>query len=334
MSANNENKVAILVVNGGRDLRQCRWLSLCVGKIIEHTPMSDFHLYIWNNNVEDDFVSQYLTFMPNCSLVQAPPDVRLTHMHADPLQRLYQMARTDGFQYVVTFDSDAHPVSDGWLETLMQALNRGAVVAGVWRDELSRAIPPYVHASCLCTSVDYVERYGLRLDYIASNEDGQLHDTLSSLTETALARDLTVFGLKRSNQRNFHRLMGGVYGEFIYHHGAGSRTGISFWDEKATPESTARNGRIATISAHLLVTDYERYITWLRGGDAGTNFNARMEELASGRLDSFSEIYSAPTANREVLSKNLRVRSTVRWIAGGVRKKLKRCFGRPEGTGH
>lgn len=289
------NQAAILIVNGGRDPVQGHWLSLCVGKIIENTPLDDYHLYVWNNNTNDRFVADYLSFMPNCTLVQAPGDTKLTHVHADPLQRLYERAKTDGARYVVTMDSDAHPLRRGWLRELTQALDSGAVLAGVWRDELRRAIDPYVHASGLCTSVDYLDRYQLRLDFIAPNREGEIHDTLSVLTETARDQHLPMHRLTRSNRRQFHRLMGGIYGDWIYHHGAGSRKRISFWDEQATPESMARNGRIGEIATHLLFTEHQPYMTWLLGGEIDARFAARMEALAAGHLEQFADVPTTPS---------------------------------------
>ncbi len=54
--------------------------------------------------------------------------------------------------------------------------------------------------------------------------------------------------------------MGRLYGDTVYHHGAGSRVAISFWDEKATPESKARNGRVGEIATDLLFTAYDQYM--------------------------------------------------------------------------
>lgn len=238
-------------------------------------------MYVWNNNVEDQFVNDYLRFVPNCKLVVPEPGIELIHVHADPLQRLYEMARSDGCEYVITLDSDAHPLNSAWLPNLIGGLERGAALAGVYRDELSHAIEPYIHASCLATSVSFVEEHGLRYDYIAPNEPGIFHDTLSSFTAAARDSGSALHPLHRSNERNFHRLMGGIYGDLIYHHGAGSRPLVDFWDEAGTNESRLRNRQIGDISAHFLYTDYDRDTTFLMGGDAGA-LSARLHALGEG----------------------------------------------------
>ena len=87
--------------------------------------------------------------------------------------------------------------------------------------------------------------------------------------------------------------MGGMYGDLIYHHGAGSRPLVSFWDEAGTNESRLRNRRIGDISAHFLYTDYNRYVAFLMGGDAG-ELSAWLHALSEGSLDDFADI---PVAN-------------------------------------
>ena len=151
------NRVAILIVNGGKEPKHGKWLKLCLTKIEEFTKQSDYHLYIWNNNVDDAWVGEYTAAFANLTLFTADPDEILSHKHAVPLHRLYEQAREDGCHYIVAMDSDAHPIRSGWLEDLTQALDAGAVLAGVWRDELRGGIRPYVHASCLATTVSFIE---------------------------------------------------------------------------------------------------------------------------------------------------------------------------------
>ena len=283
-------RAAILIVNGGTNPVQGRWLTLCLDRIRAHTPPADYHLYIWNNNIQDTLAGDEAKPGWNCTWVQAPADLVLTHPHADPLQRLYERARADGFHTIVTLDTDAHPIRDGWLALLTEAIDNGAVLAGVWRDELKSAIAPYVHASGLCTTVDYLESHGLRLDRIAPNRNGVIHDTLSCLTETAEAEGLPIFKLRRSNRRQFHRLIGGIYGDCLYHHGAGSRPAVTFWDEASSAGQARRNGATAGIAMQLVFTDYHRYMSWLSGRWVDPDFAARMQMLTAGRFEAFDTV--------------------------------------------
>jgi len=262
----NNIDTAILIVNGGQEPQHGHWISLCIGKILQHTKLGSYQLYIWNNNVDDKFIPDFLKFIPNCTLFQKKETEKFSHFHIGPLQKLYEKARNDGFKYIVTLDSDAHPIKSGWLEALLTAIDAGNVLAGVWRDELQKAIPPYIHPSCLCTSVDYIETHQLRFDYIAPNTSNEIHDSLSVFTENAISKGLSIYPLKRSNIQNIHRLISGIYGDYIYHHGAGSRKNISFWDEKdKTQTQRKKNDQLVKLAANQLFNNYSSYIDWLGG---------------------------------------------------------------------
>ncbi len=281
---------AILVVNGGQEPPEGSWITLCVDKIREHTPAGSYRIYVWNNNTGDPVVARFFAFASDCVLVDRPPDVELIHPHSDPLQRLYEQARADGARVIVAMDSDAHPVRAGWLEHLVDALDGGAVLTGAWRDELSTAIDPYVHASCLATTVDFVEQHQLRFDRLPATVDGRNSDTLSHFTDAAEAAGGEIARLERSNGAEFHRLIGGVYGDAVYHHGAGSRRMIRFWDEPDDEALMRRNARIGRIGAHLLFTGYDGYMSWLRGHETDPGTADAMERLAAGRLDTFEHV--------------------------------------------
>ena len=263
--------VAILIVNGGEDPAAGHWLELCIEKIRAHTRDEPYHLYVWNNNTEDPWVSRYLASAADATLVNREP-MALVRGHAVPgslqhamcLQRLYEAARSDGARFIVTLDTDAHPIRSGWLRHLTSALNQQTVLAGVWRDELAPAIQAYVHPSCLCTTSEFIETHGLRLDDLPT-DDGTRHDTLSCLTEKARQLGLNCHPLRRSNRNQMHRLMGGIYGDLIYHHAAGTRRTITFWGDPRSQELKLWNQNLRDQSTALLFAHYDRYINWLRG---------------------------------------------------------------------
>ena len=59
--------------------------------------------------------------------------------------------------------------------------------------------------------------------------------------------------LFRSNVRNFHPILGGLYGDLLYHHGAGSRRALFWgvpdpsWHEQV--QSTLRDAALTTFPA-------------------------------------------------------------------------------------
>jgi hypothetical protein len=283
---NTNNRVAILIVNGGKDPEQGKWIQLCINKILEHAEWSNYQMYVWNNNVEDLAVVDFLKSIPLVTLVQANPSEKLAHVHVVPIQRLYELVCNDSEKpkYIVTIDSDAHPIQKGWLQQLISSLNDEVVLAGVWRDELKKAIKPYVHPSCLCTTVDFIEKYNIRLDFIAPNTATEIHDALSILTEIAEKNGLKIHKLYRSNKNNFHRLIGGIYGDLIYHHGGGSRGTFGFWDEQKTKELKKKNKEMGRISANLLFDCYDNYINWLQGNIQERDFEIKMTQLEAREI--------------------------------------------------
>ena len=277
-------KVAILVVNGGEDPPYGKWLKFCLNKILENTKYSNYHIYVWNNNTEDIALAMWCDQIDQVSLYQPESNdellsLRDSNIHAASLQRLYERAKQDGATIIVTMDTDAHPCRSGWLQTLLRELGGDTVLVGVWRDELKKAISPYVHASCLCTTTNFIEQNGLRLDCIPPSADGKLYDTLSFFTDRATSVGKRVSPLLRSNKRNFHRLLGGIYGGVIYHHGAGSRSRISFWDEKPTEENVKKNAKIVEETTKLLFEQYQGYIGWLEGKPASITFRSKMQKI-------------------------------------------------------
>ncbi|MCI0575021.1 MAG: hypothetical protein L0332_13295 [Chloroflexi bacterium] len=263
----SSTQVAILIVNGGEEPKYGRWLELALNKLQCHTDGPDYHLYIWNNNVKDSWVEQFAGRFPNLTLTVADPTEKLRHSHAVPLQRLYEQARKDGMEYIVALDSDAHPIRLGWLEALVSSLREGAALSGVWRDEEQAGIRPYIHASCLATTTKFIEENQLRWDFIAPRLDAK-HDTLSSFTDKALELGMPLYKLHRSNRNQLHRVIGGIYGGVIYHHGGGSRLGVQFWDEPRTRKNNRDNTRIRDIAAGLLFKHYDLYMAWLLGDSA------------------------------------------------------------------
>lgn len=274
-----QNHIAVLIVNGGIDPKQGRWLDLCLPKLQASLAARLFHVYIWNNKYADQALRRSLSALSWVTYLEAASYERLTHPHAVPLQRLYTLARDEGAEFIVTLDSDAHPLRQDWLVQLVTALEEGAVLTGVWRDELSNGIAPYVHPSCLATTVDFIEQHNLRFDLLGSNRDTEQHDTLAHFTRAAQSANLPIFPLRRSNVNNFHRLMGGVYGDLIYHHGAGTRQQISFWGESKQTERSHLYEQMRDAAAEYLLTDYERYLGWLQGRQIDVAFERKMQTL-------------------------------------------------------
>lgn len=271
-------KIAILIVNGGYPPKAGSWLELCLQRITNHSTRQDFCIFLWDNNKEQLPIVEILSDKKKLIYLEPHPFENLSHQHAIPLERLWQIARKYKPDYLVTMDTDAFPIKDGWLEVLIANINRTTPLTGIWRDELSKGISPYIHPSCLCIKTTFLDDIPFRFDdLLFQKPHKKVIDTASSLTEWVKKKALNVYPIKRSNSRNFHHLFGGIYGDFLYHHGAGSRINISFWDTPITSKDHfSENDILKEAAAEAIHFHPEEYLNWLRGK---SDFEKKFEKI-------------------------------------------------------
>jgi hypothetical protein len=222
-------RTAILIVNGFdrhsrspfdvEEAQRFPWIRLCLEQLERHTDAASYDILVWDNS----FLAEHLKLLEASPRVSVFSDrERKDVRHGRALDRLLRKVPAET-EYVVALDTDAFPVRDGWLENLIGRLERGASLAGVWRDELAQEIRPYVHPSCLAARRKTLLELGVQFARAGGGQDvGQ------NLTAAVLAAGGRVSGLRRSNVRNVHFLLAGIYGDLVYHHGAGSRH-AKFW---------------------------------------------------------------------------------------------------------
>jgi hypothetical protein len=219
-------RTAILVVNGfaraapgaREEAERFPWIRLCLEQLERHTT-SPYDVLVWDNS-----------WLPaHLAVLQARPHVTVFSEsatkrdvpHGRALDRLVRELPAEA-EYVVTLDSDAFPVRGGWLENLIGRLESGAMLAGIWREEMAPAVRPYVHPSCLA-----VRRETLRELRVPFSRRGRV-EVAQNLTSAAIAQGRRLSRLRRSNVRNVHHVLGGIYGDLVYHHGAGSRAPVFY----------------------------------------------------------------------------------------------------------
>jgi hypothetical protein len=257
------DRTTILIVNGFdrhslspfdvEEARHFPWIKLCLQQLERYATLSSsYDILVWDNS----FLSEHLEILeadPRVSVLserETHKDVR----HGRALDRLVREVSAET-EYVVSLDTDSFPIRHGWLENLIGRLDRGASIAGVWRDEMAPEIRPYVHPSCLAMRRDTL----LELDVQFSRAGGG-QDVGQRVTEAVLAAGGRVSGLHRSNARNLHFLMAGIYGDLVYHHGAGSRH-ASFWTSTDTERDEAT--RVALRNAAF--DDLDKLVDFLTG---------------------------------------------------------------------
>ncbi len=272
-------RVAILVVNGfdrrgrwgrvsEREVVQYPWIDVCLSQIARHSQGWDYEVLVFDNT----HLAEHRELMQQHRRVQVLPAGwvstvgraagRLPGWHAARLverphpKALDYLARkvSSSRDYIVTLDTDSFPVDDRWLHVLVGGCDAGAAVAGVYRTEMAPAIRPFVHVSGLC-----VRRRDMQaLDLSFGRDAGQ--DVGQRITDEFRRLGRPILPLERSNAVNFHFLIGGLYGDVLYHHGAGSRR-AEFWTSTDidADEQVSRRLREAAFD------DLDRLVAVLRG---------------------------------------------------------------------
>ena len=171
-------------------------------------------MHVWDNSG----LSEHRKVMEETERVRIWPEtvIPLSRIaHAEALDRLIAVT-SDDVEFLVLLDTDAIPIADGWLGTLTAKLDEGGAIVGVWRDEMAPELTPFVHVSCLCIRREEMLRSGVSFAERGDSEPGQI------LTRDLLRRKRPVVAMRRTNTTNAHFLLGGIYGDTVYHHGAGA----------------------------------------------------------------------------------------------------------------
>ncbi|HET7467615.1 MAG TPA: aminoglycoside 6-adenylyltransferase [Candidatus Dormibacteraeota bacterium] len=230
-------RTAILIVNGydriglwghrfdPSEAAAYPWIELCLREVARRSKDSDHEVLVWDNShldaqreVARRFGARVLPSDDELDVARREGEEatrRLERLHMQALERLLQ-ATDDNFEYVITLDTDAFPVKDGWIEH-MKSLLGNASLTGIWRDEMAGVLEPYVHPSCMCIRRDRLLRMQSPFSFEGVQDVGQ------RITREVLISGERIAPLRRSNARNFHFLVGGIYGDLVYHHSAGSR---------------------------------------------------------------------------------------------------------------
>jgi hypothetical protein len=197
-----------------QEAREFPWIDLCLRQIERHSRGSSYEVMVWDNTRMPEH-KELIEAHPNVRRFE-PVDPQLDLRQGKSLNRLAKKIRP-GTEFIITLDSDSFPIRDGWIENLTGRLTGDVELAGAWRDELLPHKPAYVHPCGLAL------RHSMLLSLDVGFAVGSGIDVAMNLNEAIHARGGRDSRLWRSNKLNVHFMMGAVYGDLIYHQGAGSR---------------------------------------------------------------------------------------------------------------
>ena len=250
------------------------WIDLCLRQIERHSQGWDYEVFLFDNS----HLQQHRALVSGYPYVRVYPHSwaaalgrlanglpgeyfgrLLERSHPGALDYLARKLPAD-FDYIVTVDNDSFPIRDDWLDVLVGECVKGAAVAGVYRDEMAPAIAPFIHVSGLCVRPVELRALNVSFGKDARPELEHNQDVGQKITYEFTRLGRTIAPLKRSNALNYHFLMGAIYGDVIYHHGAGSRKG-KFW----TSTDRDADDRINAALRDAAFKDLDHLIAVLRG---------------------------------------------------------------------
>ena len=275
-------QVAILLVNGfdrrgrwGRynetDVLRYPWIDVCLNQIARHSLGWDYDVLVFDNS----HLAEHRALIEKHGRVRLRPRTwasaagrvaaragwqaarLLERPHPKALDYLARRVPPDR-DYVITLDTDSFPVDDRWLDILVGGCEAGAAVTGVYRSEMAPMIRPFVHVSGLCVRRRDLRQLGLSFSRGAGQDVGQ------RITDEFRRLGRPVLPLERSNAVNYHFLIGGLYGDVLYHHGAGSRR-AKFW----TSNDVDADEHVSARLREAAFDDLDHLVAVLRGQVAG-----------------------------------------------------------------
>ncbi|WP_374763440.1 hypothetical protein [Yunchengibacter salinarum] len=166
--------------------------------------------------------------------------------HGLLLDRLVARAFAEGADRVLTLDTDSFPIVPDWAERLSGA----APFTAILRRENGDTVLPHP-SGCVITRrffedagpTFWPDEATTRSDAYANwlSQVGQRPDTGIGYAHAAHRAGLRWQPLYRSNRRNVHPLVGGLYGDVLFHLGAMSRRPLFHADGRHWPLSVTRH---------------------------------------------------------------------------------------------
>lgn len=204
----------------------------------------DYTVYAAANRLQPE-LRHTLEGTPRLRIVTLPHyEGEGSHEHAFYIDLLLRHAADDGCTHLAALDSDSFPVLPDWPQVLLGRMGRMRLAAVLRSENLDTYLPHpcglFMDSSFL---VEHAPRMFPPMSEILSNasfqgylnETGQRPDTGIGYGYTLWKSKEPWLPLTRSNRRNPHFLMAGIYGDVFFHLGASSRRPWFHFDYKTRP---------------------------------------------------------------------------------------------------
>ncbi len=238
----NKMKLGIACVYFFRD--EDAWILDLQLDFIERTTDVEFVVYAAATRLQEP-LRKKLAARPFVTLVDMPDfDGVGGPEHGFFLTHLVRHAANDGCTHVCTLDCDSFPVSRGWPSSLIAQMGSDYEVSAVFRAENMDKDLPHPCGAFMTADIAKIEG----LQFWPSDETQTSDDFKTYLKETDQRFDTGIglgfslwkagkpwLKLLRSNKRDMHFIMAGIYGSVFFHLGASSRKPAFNLDFKTRP---------------------------------------------------------------------------------------------------
>lgn len=165
------------------------------------------------------------------------------------------------FEHFLLLDSDAFPIRDNWIPTLVEAMKEREIAAPIRAEDMELRLHPavvFIKDAATLFKIDFKNDI-VGADLLGNQERDHF------LPHYQLKERHLAYPLLRSNRYNVHTLACGIYYDMFYHHSCGA--GHGFLARKDGYWATAGKAHEANMwqFTRELMSDPEGFIKELRG---------------------------------------------------------------------
>ncbi|HEY3834784.1 MAG TPA: hypothetical protein VGO03_21000 [Acidimicrobiia bacterium] len=244
--------LAIVVVYALTHDDDIRLLDLHLERIERHTRVP-YTIFAVTPRLNDE-ARRHVVASPHTQMCDIAPTARRgSREHGYYLDEMVPLALEHDVSHLCTLDVDSFPIDDAWLDTLLAAAPPATGLVGVLREENGDVALP--HPSCILAPRGFYEQWHPSFwpepeatpefrNFVRAT--GQRADTGIRLASLLWNERLPWGKLRRSNAVNPHFLLGGIYGDAIFHMGGITRDKVF-----RTDLSASRVHKLTQPLAHL-----------------------------------------------------------------------------------
>jgi hypothetical protein len=193
--------------------------------------------------------------------------------HAHFLDALVPTALAAGVSHLCTLDVDSFPIRDDWLDVVVGSIPAEGRLAGICRQENGDTALP--HPSCIVATRDFFEPEAVSFSPDTDGTPGfrEFRRATGQRADTGIRLGARLWQtgepwgrLLRTNARDAHYLMGGVYADAVFHLGGVGRGKLFRRDlEQSTIHRVTRPVERVPVGSGAVAQAKKRTLQQLRG---------------------------------------------------------------------